>query len=148
MLACKESWIVYGLNSTNRTTILANRTKQGTNPPGSEWTKVPIPSCGGPAGGGSGEECDEPQFLSPVPGLWGNGPNNSCAGQPATGHKPAQLEWCEKKMNFSIADKVHIPADLPAGEYLLSFRWDCEQTAQIWSQCADVTVKAPLKFVI
>ena len=31
-----------------------------------------------------------------------------------------------------ISDRVLIPADLPAGEYVLGWRWDCEETAQIW----------------
>lgn len=142
--AGEESWIIYGgLNSKNRTEIRANRTREGTSPPGSQWTKVPIPSCAGAAGGGYGEKCDEPQFPTPVPGLWGNGPSNSCAGQPESGHTPAQLAWCSKKMAFNIVDLVEIPEDLPAGDYLLSFRWDCEQTPQIWSQCADITVTAP-----
>merc|ERR1711934_802071 len=33
-----------------------------------------------------------------------------------------------------------IPENLPSGKYVLSFRWDCEQTPQIWAQCADVTI--------
>jgi hypothetical protein len=96
--ASNDTWIVYGdFNSTNRTRIQANRTTEGTHPSGSQWTKVPIPSCAGAGGGGLGEKCDEPQFPSPVPGLWGNGPSNSCAGQPESGHTPAQLAWCSKK---------------------------------------------------
>ena len=26
------------------------------------------------------------------------------------------------------------------GDYVLSWRWDCEQTPQIWNTCADLTV--------
>jgi hypothetical protein len=32
-----------------------------------------------------------------------------------------------------ITDNVIIPADLPTGDYVVGFRWDCEETAQIWS---------------
>merc|ERR1712061_256241 len=39
-----------------------------------------------------------------------------------------------------ISDHVWIPQDLPAGEYVLGWRWDCEETAQIWQNCADVTI--------
>ena len=28
------------------------------------------------------------------------------------------------------------------GEYVLSFRWDCEQTPQIWAGCSDI-ISAP-----
>ena len=43
---------------------------------------------------------------------------------------------------FSMVDKLHVPADLPAGDYSLSWRWDCEQTPQVWNSCSDVTVEA------
>jgi hypothetical protein len=39
---------------------------------------------------------------------------------------------------FSIMDKVEVPDHLEEGEYLLSWRWDCEQSPQIWQQCADI----------
>jgi len=41
---------------------------------------------------------------------------------------------------FSIVDKVVVP-NLPDGTYMLSWRWDCEQTAQIWQNCADIEIK-------
>ena len=37
-------------------------------------------------------------------------------------------------------DMVKIPADLTAGKYVLGWRYDCEATAQVWSNCADITV--------
>jgi hypothetical protein len=40
----------------------------------------------------------------------------------------------------AIVDKVLIPKDLPSGKYVVSWRWDCEQTAQIWAGCGDVLV--------
>ena len=39
-----------------------------------------------------------------------------------------------------IVDEVLIPADLPAGDYVLGWRWDCEESSQVWSNCADVTI--------
>ena len=42
----------------------------------------------------------------------------------------------------AIVDKVKVPADLPAGDYVVGWRWDCEHTAQVWSGCGDVTVVA------
>ena len=45
-------------------------------------------------------------------------------------------------MKVNIVDRVVVPAALPAGEYLLSWRWDSEQTEQIWQNCADVTITA------
>merc|ERR1719261_909502 len=41
-----------------------------------------------------------------------------------------------------IVDQVLIPADLVPGEYVLGWRWDCEESSQVWSSCADVTIAA------
>jgi hypothetical protein len=35
-----------------------------------------------------------------------------------------------------------VPQNLKPGEYTLNWRWDCEQSSQIWENCADVTVVA------
>merc|ERR1712039_1054815 len=136
----ETSWIQFGWNQSNRTAIQANRTSRGTHPQGSQWTKVPIPSCSGPGGGYDGTGCDSPQFPTPIPGLWGNGPTNGCAYNPMP---PAErAEYCGEIMDFRMVDLVKIPENLPLGEYVLSFRWDCEQTHQIWTQCADVKITA------
>lgn len=42
-------------------------------------------------------------------------------------------------MDYQIVDLVKVP-DLPVGDYALSFRWDCEQTPQIWAQCANIKI--------
>ena len=41
---------------------------------------------------------------------------------------------------MAILDVVKVPANLPAGDYVLGFRYDCEATAQVWSNCADITL--------
>jgi len=43
--------------------------------------------------------------------------------------------------NFEMVDKLQVP-DVPPGEYSLSWRWDCEQTPQVWNSCADVAITA------
>jgi len=139
----QSSWIEFGGDPKNRTEIRANRTTSGTSPANSQWTKVPIPSCGGYAGGGLGCDagCEVPQFESPIPGLWGNGPTNGCAGcDLACGNNmTCNIKTCGKVMDFAIVDKVEVP-QLPVGEWVVSFRWDCEQTPQIWSQCANIKI--------
>ena len=40
--------------------------------------------------------------------------------------------------NWNIADEVFAPAE--DGEYILQWRWDNEQTPQIWTTCADIVV--------
>ena len=40
---------------------------------------------------------------------------------------------------MEMVDKLNVPNVAP-GEYSLSWRWDCEQTPQVWNSCADVTI--------
>ena len=42
-----------------------------------------------------------------------------------------------------VSDRVIIPATLAPGKYVLSWRWDCEETAQVWQSCADVNILPP-----
>ena len=58
-------------------------------------------------------------FPEPVPGLSG---------------------WGKGGWKWSVADKVKVPTDLKAGPYLLSWRWDCEESVQVWQNCADVVL--------
>ena len=41
---------------------------------------------------------------------------------------------------YAIEDRVHVPADVAPGEYVLGWRWDAEMTSQVWSSCADITI--------
>lgn len=41
---------------------------------------------------------------------------------------------------WGIVDKVAVPK-MPAGEYVIGFRWDSEQTPQVWQSCGDVTIQ-------
>ena len=43
--------------------------------------------------------------------------------------------------DWSVVDHLRVPAIAP-GDYVLSFRFDCEQTPQIWQQCADIRIIA------
>lgn len=108
---------------------------EGTSPPGSMWAKNPVP-----------------RAWRDDDGNWGNGSNHLQTGE---GFKP----YCEDHgmdkngnqysctgmwgpYNMEIVDMVQIPEDLPAGSYVVGFRWDCEESNQIWASCSDVDVIA------
>ena len=114
---------------------------EGTRPAGSTWARNPIPrvnddnkglhnesSCPGP-NGRSGPGCI--QFPAPCP--QDDGPY--AWSTDGSGQGACSGDWTAGL----IADKVVVPAGLK-GDYVLSWRWDCEETAQIWSNCADVHI--------
>ena len=41
---------------------------------------------------------------------------------------------------FSIVDQVQVPVNITEGQYVLSFRYDAEQTPQVWNTCANINV--------
>lgn len=46
------------------------------------------------------------------------------------------------RSKYSIVDKVTVPSHLKPGNYLLSWRWDCELNWQVFSNCGDVEITA------
>ena len=48
----------------------------------------------------------------------------------------------QKSGPVSVVDTLLIPNHLTPGKYVLGWRLDCEATAQIWSNCADLELVA------
>jgi len=48
---------------------------------------------------------------------------------------------CHTSAYMAVIDQVRVP-NVPPGDYVLRWRWDCEMSPQIWANCADVTIKA------
>merc|ERR1712146_471178 len=93
--------------------------REGTWPAGSTWQMLPIPMqrTSSPKGGWFltnwtfPPPCQDPTLPA--------GLNQGiCSG-----------EWIT---NITMYDYLTVPAHLPAGDYVLSFRWDCESSAQVW----------------
>lgn len=95
--------------------------------------------------GGSSNKCDpktNPNGCFAIPYDTKHGSSKSC---------PTSLmfekQWDDGtgggvggKFMFTIKDKLRVPNNLELGEYSLSWRWDCEQTPQVWNSCADITI--------
>ena len=77
-------------------------------------------------------------------GANGYGDCCDCKGTCVTAQAKPAFEPPFKKVdggwNFSIVETVDVPADLPTGDYVLSWRWDAEATPQVWLNCADITI--------
>jgi hypothetical protein len=94
------------------------------------------------------EDCQ--QFPTPCPKLEGvapgemgqwymsNGVNESAAPDRNTHEGACSGDWT----HGMISDEVVIPRTIKPGRYVLSWRWDCEETAQVWQNCADVSIAA------
>ena len=63
-----------------------------------------------------------------------------------TGTFPEGSEWAKIPVpkhddgGWGIKDLVEVPADLEPGHYVLSFRWDCKKSPQIWNSCANINI--------
>eukprot|EP00036_Acanthoecidae_sp_10tr_P009679 CAMPEP_0182924574 /NCGR_PEP_ID=MMETSP0105_2-20130417/6679_1 /TAXON_ID=81532 ORGANISM="Acanthoeca-like sp., Strain 10tr" /NCGR_SAMPLE_ID=MMETSP0105_2 /ASSEMBLY_ACC=CAM_ASM_000205 /LENGTH=383 /DNA_ID=CAMNT_0025062369 /DNA_START=31 /DNA_END=1182 /DNA_ORIENTATION=+ len=139
---------------------------EGTMPAGSTWSMIPMPpTLLGPCCIPGTNDTDATPFhcnpgetgvaacktgCEPCPGT----PGSDCSRcdqvgtvlpdryKPGIPPFPAPCDGCEGVdwNGLSVRDVVKIPSDLPAGKYILGFRYDCEATAQVWSNCADVTL--------
>ena len=74
--ASDQSWIQTGSDANSRKYFTANRTTEGTYPPGSQWTKNPVANCAGLGGGFMNMVTWCPQgyqFPPHMEGVWGQG---------------------------------------------------------------------------
>jgi hypothetical protein len=94
-------------------------------PAGSTWARNPLPRVDSALSPGSWDAFPAPCYDPNPPKDGGYG--GLCSGW----YGPDNLE---------VVDSVRIPPHLAAGKYVLQWRWDCEESAQIWMQCADVTI--------
>lgn len=133
----------HGRDVNNRTKIPAvTLSDELVVPKGSQWRRNPIPPCDIPVSGGALKTgCPFPTFHPPVKGgvgeSYGFG-GGSCQGE---GVHCTPEQFRKQTFEFAIVDKVKIPADLPEGDYVVGFRWESEQTPQVWQSCSDVTIK-------
>jgi len=98
----------------------------GTTPKGSMWAMNPIPRNDTRQTGQSFEpRCEE------VPNCGSTKKMSDCLCSGMWG-----------PYNLEIIDQLRLPADLPNGEYVLGWRWDCEESTQIWTSCSDITIQS------
>lgn len=116
----------------------------GTLPEGSTWAMNPVPRAGEPSEGCLRPNATQPHgnclsFAPPCP--------QDCSGQadckqpggstdPGTWQGVCSGDW----KGGQIVDTLKIPSDLEVGDYVLGWRWDCEETTQIWQSCADISI--------
>ena len=123
---------------------------RGPKPAGSMWARNPIPrvndnnqgqadaaACPGPDGT-SGLGCV--QFEPPCPYDCTGTPNCTHGRLPSSTDGSGQGECSGDWTRGVIVDEIKLPPKLKPGAYVLGWRWDCEETAQVWQNCADVII--------
>jgi len=128
-----QSSLRWGGSGGKRIFFEATDVSEGTWPEKSTWRKGPIPRApwGWVNSGASFEpKCDEPPAC--VNAHYRNPGETVCN---CSGWSIGDLYRLE------VVDRVRIPSDLAPGEYVLGWRWDCEESTQVWSSCSDVTIK-------
>lgn len=111
------------------------RVSTGTVPNGSTWTMNPLPRA---------DSTKYPNAMDafPAPCYDPNAPADSEAA-----YQGLCSGWYGPD-NLEIVDSVRLPARLAPGPYVVQWRWDCEESSQIWLNCADVTVTASSRTVV
>ena len=63
------------------------------------------------------------------------------------GTTPEGSEWAKVDLpkptrtdSWVFKDFVEVPASLEPGQYVLSYRWDCQATPQVWNSCANIEI--------
>jgi len=113
---------------------------------GDQWRRNPIPGCNCDSGLGCGGKA----FLDSSAGCSGvdstpyavhGSPTSICPrGTMFEAHfdEFTQGYLVGSGNKFSVMDEVNVPNK--PGEYVLSWRWDCEETDQVWNSCADIVI--------
>lgn len=133
--------------------IEGNFLTEGTYPRGSMWSTLPLPVwyLGPRCIPGPNDTSSTPNACLPWEDHLVYGPCKPCpqtAGSDCSRCDngplsfPTPCDGCKDDHKHAIRDVVKVPSDLPPGKYVLGWRWDCEATAQVWSNCADVTLVA------
>ena len=109
-------------------------TREGTTPSGSSWRKNPIPSgLWEREGPGFEPLCAESEECI-------RGYSTGKGGKPGVCRCSGYSNGGPLLPSVEIVDRVRIPADLAPGRYVLQWRWDCEESDQVWASCSNVAV--------
>jgi len=141
------------MKSGKESVINATFLSKGTVPQGSTWKMNPVPECCPGQSDTAPGSCEAEGYTCGSYQTTSTGYDcgqHECGGSTRMGKSVPAFPWPTSDPTapptgvaprFAIVDKLRLPSDLKPGHYLLSWRWDCEETAQVWMACADIMVE-------
>lgn len=123
----QRSWLEF--RNSSRLELRGTYLSTGTTPAYSTWAMIPLPFGTRPSLGSFAPPCQGIDTDCPANSTWAN----------STHTVPHPL--CEGVFPFgvNVVDELEVPRVSP-GEYVLGLRYDAENTAQVWQQCADIVI--------
>jgi len=123
-----------------------------TDPDGKQWRQSPIPGCACDNGIACGGKSDFLQASgkcqSPSAAVYTQKGSATPSCPHGTMYEPQFTQFTQGFLTefagqpgpnkFSVMDELKVP-NTP-GEYVLGWRWDCEETDQVWLSCADIVI--------
>jgi len=118
---------------------------------GRQWKLNPIPGCACDNGLSCGSKSDSLRGSSctyPEASTYTHKGSSTPACPTGTMFEPGFTQFTQGYLTqfagqkggntFSVMDEVNVPNE--PGEYVLGWRWDCEETDQVWNSCADIII--------
>jgi len=156
-VAGQQGIVFKGAASGSWFPVEADYVTEGVHPAGSMWARIPVPTSAlGPRClPGANDTVETPNACEDWEHGLVDGPCKPCPGTAGSDCSRCDNHWKGEtsftppcpgcyggKHTQAIRDVVKIPATLKPGKYVLGWRWDCEATAQVWSNCADLELVA------
>jgi hypothetical protein len=138
-----------------KTLVKGTFVNEGTSPEGSTWSLIPIaptllgprcicssfnPDCGCDKNESHVGQWANETYCKPCPQTPGSDCSR-CDNNDFPSFKPL-CEGCQGVgPELTVQDELEVPKNLSPGRYILGWRYDCEATAQVWENCADIELQ-------
>lgn len=111
---------------------------KGTYPSGSTWRRNPIPACNCDKGYNCTAVDDPTIYTAYENGKGGKFCETGYQFEPAWpegfGYWGSGAHWTGDSLEWALVDQLQVPRHINPGKYLLQWRWDAENSPQVWGK--------------